>query len=115
MKISTTILRSAALIISWATVSGIASVQAQGTELAIGGVEETGYVVKDAGVSAEAVERMGEWLGTIDMVRGGLESNDGFIRSDDELVLAFLFKPMEGESMLLHTYMNSVVSAIQTV
>ena len=69
----------------------------------------------DTAARAAAVARMGEWLGTIDQVRGGIARGDGFIRSDDDLVLALLLRPMEGESMLLRRYMTSVVAAMESV
>jgi hypothetical protein len=107
-----------ALAIGWAGISGLASAQALGSTvekdpvaLTRVGDEATGT----AGEASAAVEKMGEWLGTFDRIREGLERNDGFIRSDDELVLAFLFQPMEGESKLLRQYMKSVVVAMEAV
>jgi hypothetical protein len=109
-----------ALLLGWAGISGLASAQARGSTMEQEPRVEVMQRVeaKDLATTpeaAEAVERMGQWLGTFDRIREGLAGSDGFIRSDDELVLAFLFEPMEGESMLLRQYMNSVVTAMESV
>lgn len=114
-----TIARGVAVVLAWAAISGFASAQALGsttakepevTTLERVATEEAGFAEQ-----AEAVERMGAWLGTLDAIRSDLAKNDGFIRSDDELVLALLFEPMEGESKLLRQYMKSVVTAMDAV
>ena len=114
-----TIARGVAVVLAWAAISGFASAQALGsttakepevTTLERVATEEAGFAGQ-----AEAVERMGAWLGTLDAIRSDLAKNDGFIRSDDELVLALLFEPMEGESKLLRQYMKSVVTAMDAV
>lgn len=121
-----TIARSAALLLAWAGISGLASAQALGRtseekrtitaveqiEAEANGAESDGAESREA---AEAIEKMGDWLGTFDEIRTGLEKSDGFIRSNDELVLAFLFSPMEGESQLLRQYMKSVVTGMDAV
>ena len=108
-----------ALLLGWAGLSGLASAQALGSTveggepIAMHRFEET--VTAGGADGAEGVRKMAQWLGTFDRVREGLARNDGFIRSDDELVLAFLFQPMEGESKLLRQYMNSVAVAMDAV
>jgi hypothetical protein len=113
------IARSAAVVLAWAGISGLASAQALGSTTDERGqvaMEKVGTsATMESGEAAEAVEKMGEWLGTFDRIRTGLAKNDGFIRSDDELVLAFLFEPMHGESKLLQQYMKSVVVAMDAV
>jgi hypothetical protein len=129
----------AAVAIGWAALSGSASAQTLGSTVIGGsslvaagsiGASEEDASVDDASVddasadatsaldatrAAEAVAKMEEWLGTFDRLRDGLARNDGFIRTDDELVLAFLFEPMEGESQLLRQYMKSVAVAMRSV
>lgn len=54
--------------------------------------------------SGEASDRVSGWLGSFDEIREGLEENDGFIRSDDKMLLTLLFRPAEGESNIVDTY-----------
>lgn len=121
MKTIESIIRGAALAMALAAVSGVASAQDHGStaidehSMLAMSTSEHSEINSDLGSTALAVARMDAWLGTFDSIRGALERNDGFIKSDDELVLAFLFEPMEGESRLLRSFMNDVVAAMEAV
>lgn len=119
-------IRAAAFLLGLAAFAGRSDAQVRvltaGTDeaMAIARVDELESSATVAGlagsvVAEEAVERMILWLARVDEVRESLEANDGFIRSDDDLVLAFLFRPMEGESKLLRAHLPSVATAMSVV
>lgn len=103
-----------------AGVSANAQQVAAGEQIAALSVEEIEQQAADNGVvdtrqASESARQMGSWLGQFDKLSAGLERSNGFLRTDDEIVLALLFKPMEGESMLLRRYMTSVVASMDAV
>lgn len=109
--------RAFVVMLAWTTISGLASGQAFSStqSLAFAAAARSSAPADVEVVSREAIEHMSAWVATLEDVRRDIREEDGFIRTDDELVIAFLFSPMEGESKLLRRYMVNMDVALATV
>ena len=84
--------------------------EAQVAAVEQGTAEQVEAEMGSMGGNAEAVATVSQWLGLFDTVRRSLEPNDGFIRSDDEFLLACLFGPENGEVKLPQQYLARVAA-----
>src|SRR5687767_9292169 len=95
------ITRSAAVLMIWTGISGLAIGQTLSSKAsdanaiaiaASANIENSASLrVSSGSETLDADVKVGQWMETVDAIRTGLAHNDGFIRSDDAMVLALLF------------------------